>query len=94
MNSRDTTHPVASKAANDFGLHDMSGNVWEWVWDGYAAYPGGKVADRVAPSTGPWRVLRGGAWGNVDKDVRVADRDRAHPGVREASVGLRLVRTR
>jgi len=94
VNSRDTTHPVASKAANDFGLHDMSGNVWEWVWDGYAAYPGGKVADRVAPSTGPWRVLRGGAWGNVDKDVRVADRDRAHPGVREASVGLRLVRTR
>ena len=94
VNSRDTPHPVAGKAPNGFGLHDMSGNVWEWVWDGYAAYPGGKVVDRVAPPKGPWRVLRGGGWRNVDKDVRLADRDRAHPGTRDPGVGLRLVRTR
>ena len=94
VNSRDTTHPVGEKQPNGFGLVDMSGNVWEWVWDGYAAYPGGKVRDRVEDPQGPWRVLRGGGWANVDKDVRVADRDRADPGARDAGVGLRLVRTR
>ncbi|MEC7947865.1 MAG: bifunctional serine/threonine-protein kinase/formylglycine-generating enzyme family protein, partial [Myxococcota bacterium] len=78
-NSRDSPHPVGQKAPNGFGLHDMSGNVWEWIWDGYAAYPGGQVPDRVAPPSGPWRVLRGGSFGNLDTNVRVADRDRAHP---------------
>jgi formylglycine-generating enzyme required for sulfatase activity len=94
VNSRETPHPVGQKEPNGFGLHDMSGNVWEWVWDGYAAYPGGKVTERVAEPPGPWRVLRGGGFGNVDQDVRVAERDRAHPGARDAGVGLRLVRSR
>ncbi|SIQ88374.1 Formylglycine-generating enzyme, required for sulfatase activity, contains SUMF1/FGE domain [Alkalispirochaeta americana] len=56
------TQPVGTKEANQLGIHDMSGNVWEWVWDWRAEYPGESQVDYRGPSFGGARVLRGVGW--------------------------------
>jgi formylglycine-generating enzyme len=63
-NSASQTRPVGGKAANALGLHDMSGNVWEWVndWFGLTYYASSPSTNPPGPATGPDRVLRGGSW--------------------------------
>ena len=61
-NSDDTTHTVGTKAANELGIHDMSGNVREWVWDIWGEYPSEAQTDPHGPTSGSYRVLRGGSW--------------------------------
>jgi formylglycine-generating enzyme required for sulfatase activity len=95
-NSDDKTQPVRKKAANAFGLHDMHGNVWEWVedpWhDGY----------QNAPTDGsPWvedgdasqRVVRGGSWNSNPQDLRAALRYGLTSDYRLSFLGFRLART-
>ena len=94
-NSGQQTHPVGKKSANALGLRDMSGNVMEWVWDGYQsnAYAGGAVTDPLGLASADTRVIRGGSWGDSDQNLRVSDRRDDVPELRHGALGFRLVRT-
>ncbi len=59
------THPVGQKQPNELGIHDMSGNVREWVWDWFAEAPG-TGPDPSGPARGTFRVWKGGGWVGAD----------------------------
>ena len=90
-NSEKHTHPVALKRKNPYELHDMHGNVSEWVQDWYGDLPGG--VDPLRSSFGSDRVIRGGNWYYSAWHLRLADRFRVGPGLGGELVGFRLVRT-
>ena len=92
-NSGDRTQPVGGKRPNAWGLYDMHGNVWEWVGDRYGEYPSGRVTDPRGPSSGAYRVDRGGGWDGSARDCRAADRNWLAPGDRIYGLGFRLART-
>ncbi|SFL16024.1 Formylglycine-generating enzyme, required for sulfatase activity, contains SUMF1/FGE domain [Falsiroseomonas stagni DSM 19981] len=90
------TAPVGSFAANRFGLHDMHGNVWEWVQDCYVAQYAGASADasQALESGGcSARVVRGGSWASSPRLLRAADRSRNSAGSRGDFIGFRVART-
>ncbi len=87
------TAPVGSFSRNAFGLHDVHGNVWEWVQDWYGSYPSGAATDPRGPATGSDRVLRGGSWGDGPRYGRSAYRFRLSPGDRNSVLGFRVLRT-
>jgi len=84
---------VGSYAPNSWGLHDMTGNIWEWVWDWEGPYPEGGVTDPLGPASGTARIKRGGSWMHRWKSARVADRSRDNPSGRYHYVGVRLARS-
>ncbi len=93
-NSDRTTHPVGKKIPNGWGLFDMHGNVYEWYQDWYAPYGNEKVAsDPTGPARGDARVLRGGAFPDLPRNVRAADRLSHQPDYRNYTLGFRVART-
>lgn len=90
-NSGGRTREVAQKRANDFGLFDVLGNVSEWVNDWYddKYYQNSPSQDPPGPTSGRWRVLRGGSWDDFPWDVRVSGRTGNYPVARDNNMGLR-----
>ena len=91
-NSGSTTHPVGTKAANELGIYDMSGNVWEWVWDIYGEYPSGAQTDPHGATSGSNRVGRGGSWGNDAAYCTVSSRYNLNATSGYNFMGFRCVR--
>ena len=88
-NSGMTTHRVATKAANELGIYDMSGNVWEWCSDWSGPYSSSSETNPKGPATGQNRIDRGGCYANPAWGSRVTNRGNHGPVNRY--LGLRLV---
>jgi formylglycine-generating enzyme required for sulfatase activity len=97
-NSQRSAQEVANKKANEWGLFDIHGNVWEWVQDCYEknyqkGQPTNGAAHKPDDSTCKYRVVRGGSWGNIPNNLRAAYRGRDYPAFRFDDFGFRLART-
>jgi len=92
QNSGNTTHPVHTKAPNELGIYDMSGNVSEWCWDWYDDYPQGSFTDPMGVGNGSYRVVRGGCWNDTESSCTVSDRGFNNPYEHNNYNGIRILR--
>ena len=87
-NAEGKVHTVGGLKANAWGLYDIHGNVWEWVWDAYDSYK----SDNVVNSVGTKRALRGGSFNDTPRNLRSASRNWGAPGYQGRYGGFRCVR--
>jgi formylglycine-generating enzyme required for sulfatase activity len=91
VNNNGGPEPVGTKTANELGIYDMSGNVWEWCNDWYGNYPNTPQIDPQGPMNGEYRVIRGGCFNSYAEWCRVTMRMRSYPDSYSHHVGFRLV---
>ena len=91
-NSGGGTRAVGTRQPNGLGLYDMTGNVWEWVYDWWGAYPNMAQTNPAGPAAGDYRVKRGGCWYFAPEYARSAIRGLGIPDVRGRHLGFRVVR--
>lgn len=90
-NSRESTHPVGTKKANAWGLHDMHGNVKEWCVDGFAPYGEDALTDPKGPVNTVGRVFRGGGWNDYPAQCTASSRDFLYPVGYDDDLGFRVL---
>lgn len=89
-NSNNTSHAMGTKAPNELGIYDMTGNVMEWVSDWKGSYSSGAQTNPTGPDSGTYRVNRGGSYGNVERLSRITNRNSIDPNMSSKTMGLRL----
>lgn len=92
-NAGDTTHEVGTKTANELGIFDMNGNVWEWIWDIYGPLPGTAQTNPRGAASGDNRMLKGGSWQNPAEHGLLSDRSEGmNPAYTYPIFGFRIAR--
>ncbi|HNY32492.1 MAG TPA: SUMF1/EgtB/PvdO family nonheme iron enzyme [Fibrobacteria bacterium] len=94
LNSQASTHPVGTRKANGYGLRDVSGNVWEWVWDWHKNLPSEAATDPLGPDgilDRIKKVIRGGSYTSINVEVAQTARFPSLPNTRFQDIGFRVV---